>query len=111
MLVYFWRMSHDPAHIYWMQYGWTVFFDCGLLVPFMMLCLTIVFTREKERSFFDKQFLFLDAVFTGSLIIGIVLQYFNLIQHTYGYQICIAGIILATILITISALKHGYYTS
>lgn len=106
MLIYFFRMSHDPAGIYWQQYGWTLFFDCANILPLVLLSLLLVF--YDKRGLFDRQFLFIEAIFSISLMIAFVLQYCGMMKHTYGYQISICGIAITTFLIIFNILKHGY---
>lgn len=108
MLVYFWRMSHDPGHIYWHEYGWTVFYDSSLMVPLMLLCFLFATTRQEERCVFDNNFLLINGIFTLLLNIAVIAQKYNLIQHTYGLQVTIFGIIVTTIMIIITSVRHGY---
>lgn len=107
--LYFWRMSHDPKRVYWNNYIWTVFYDSSIMLPFILLSLVFALTREKERSIFDAQFLIIGAVFMAILNIAVIMQGYNLIAHTYGYQISILAIILLTFIIIISAYRHGFY--
>lgn len=107
--LYFWRMSHDPKQIYWNNYQWTVFYDTSIMLPFILLSAVFAFTREKERSIFDTQFLIIGSVFMLILNIAIIMQGYGLINHTYGYQIAIIAIILLTFIIIISAYRHEFY--
>lgn len=108
-LIYFWRMSHDPGQMYWHQFGWSVYFNCIMILPTMLLSVLFSFTSDCECSLFDIHFLTIEIIFSSSLFVAFILQYLNILQHTYGYQICIAGIISATFLIIFNSVKHGYY--
>jgi len=109
MLIYFWRMSHDtPELTYWNSYGWTVFYDSSLMIPLMLLSFLFARTRQEERCTFDNNFLIIIGFFTLILNIAVIAQKYSLIKHTYGLQLTIVGIIVATIMIVISATRHGY---
>ena len=58
---------------------------------------------------FDERFLLVGAIFMGILNIAVIAQKYNLIAHTYGYQISVLGVILITLMIVISAYRHGFY--
>lgn len=109
MLIYFWRMSHDPLHIYWVQYGWTVFYDTSMMLPLSLLALLLAITDEKDRCIFDKYFLITIGLYTFTINMAVIAQYYNLIARTHGLQISTGGLIVATVLIVITAYKHGYY--
>jgi hypothetical protein len=107
MLLYFWRMSNDPGGVHWRDYGWAVLFDCANILPLVLLSF-VFFFREKQ-AFFDKQFLLIEAIFSLSLFLVFVLQYWGLVQHTYGYQISISGVAVTTFLIIFNSIKYEYY--
>lgn len=104
-------MSHDPKKIYWNNYLWTVFYDTAIMLPFILLCAVFAFTREKERSMFDAQFLIIGGIFMLILNIAVVMQAYDIIGHTYGYQISVLGIIILTFIIVVSAYRHEFYKS
>lgn len=109
MLIYFWRMAHDPQEIYWHQYGWTVFYLSSFLIPLSILPIFLALTEEKQRCIFDKYFLFTIGIYTFTINMAVIAQYYNLIAKTYGLQVSTGGLIVATILIVVTAYKHGYY--
>ena len=109
MMIYFWRMSHDPTGVYWYQYGWTLFFDCANILPLILLSFLLVFSDK--RGLFDKQFLFIEATFSTSLFLAFIFQYIGLIKHTYGYQISIGGIAITTFFIIFNIIKYDYHKS
>jgi len=110
LLVYFWRMSNDtPTQTYWNNYHWTVFYDSSLMMPLTLFCLVFALTGEFERSIFDKQFLTINAIFTFGLNVAVIMQGYNIIEHTYGFQVAIVAMIITTIFIITSAARHGYF--
>lgn len=110
LLIYFLRMSHDPSGVYWHQYGWTILYDASIMLPLALLSLLFAFSEQKERCIFDKYFLIIIGMLTFTINIAVIAQYYNLIAHTYGLQISIVGIIVATFMISLSAYRHGYYS-
>ncbi len=115
MFIYFWRMSHDiindkyPKGYYYIMPGWATFYFTALMLPHMLLCFLFASSRQSERCIFDNNFLLIDALFTLSINIAIFMQMYNLIEHTYGLQITILGIIATTAMIAFSASRHGFY--
>lgn len=109
MLIYFIRMANDPDKIYWHQYGWTVFYLSCLLIPLSILPIFLAITDEKDRCIFDKYFLFTIGIYTFTINMAVIAQYYNLIAKTYGLSVSTGGLIVATVLIVFTAHRHGYY--
>jgi hypothetical protein len=109
MLLYFWRMAHDPDGTYWHNYGWTVLYDSAMMLPLCLLSLLFSVSTAEERGAFDKYFLFIIVLFTFTINMAVVAQYYNLIAHTYGLQVSIVGIIVATVMVLTSIFRHGTF--
>lgn len=105
--VYFWRMSNDPGQIYWKQFGWTVYFDCIMIMPLIILC--FIFAFNFPKSMFDKELLIVEGVFSLSLFCAFILQNYGCIEHTYGYQLSLAAVGCTTLFILINGYRGGYY--
>lgn len=102
-------MSNDPKGIYWHDYSWTVFFDTVMVIPTCLISFLFAFT--KQRSMFDKELLIVEGVFTLLLILAFNLQNFGYIEHTYGLELAIAGIVVTTFFIMTNGYKGGYYNN
>lgn len=111
MFVYFWRMSHDPLQKYWKDYSWTVFYDLCIMVPYGFICLICALYSEVERGRFDKYFLLVNSAFTLTLSLFVIMQKFNILEHTYGLQISSGGIGIALLMITVCLYRHGYFSN
>lgn len=107
LLFYFWRMSHDPNDVYWQDYGWTVYYNSIQNITLAAYLLT--FIKHGYPTSTEANFIWVDIFFTFTLIIATIMQYKNVLEHTYGYQISIICMIIATIMIAISFFRHGLH--
>lgn len=100
-------MSHDPNDVYWQDYGWTVYYNSIQNITLAAYLLT--FIKHGYPTSTEANFIWVDIFFTFTLIIATIMQYKNVLEHTYGYQISIICMIIATIMIAISFFRHGLH--
>lgn len=110
-LIYFIAVSKrlDPNRSNYNSNNWSTYYFTVTLLPLLLMCLLFAFTRERERSIHDRQFLLVEAIFCFSLILTVNLNNLKIISHTYGLIISMFGIIIATIIIVISMIRHGHF--
>ncbi len=64
---------------------------------------------ESKRGVYCNDFVKVDLIFTLALAATTLLQYYKLIEYTYGFQIAILGMIISTLLIFINGLRYGLF--
>lgn len=102
-------MKQHPAQ--WGEYVWSIYYTIITNLTIAAYCLLISMTTEYNRGEFAINFIALDAIFTVALTITIILQYYKIIKYTYGFQLCVLGMIITTIMIGISAIRYGTFKS
>lgn len=100
-------MSHDPNGVYWKDYGWTVYYNSTQNLT--ILGYLLAFIKFGYPTSTEANFIKVDIIFTFTLIIATIMQYKNVLEHTYGYQISIVCMIIATTMIAISFFRHGLH--
>lgn len=100
---------YDPNLVHYHSYGWGVFFHTTESIFLTAIAISWILIDKKSR--FDNWFLITWATFNFSLSFAYIIEYLNIIHHTYGFIIAIISMAFLLLIVFISGVRHGYFKS
>lgn len=98
---------YDPNLVHYNSYGWGVFFHCTESIFLTTIACAWVIIDKKGR--FDNWFLITWGAFNLSLTLAYIIEYLNIIHHTYGFIIATISMAILLFIVIISGFRHGYF--
>lgn len=102
-----WAYFYDPGKTHMYSGAWGTYFHCVQAFALFTFCMIFAYTGRK--SFFDKQFILIEAFYNLTLFFAYELNYKRILINNHSLMITGIAIALSTLLLMYSGIKHGYF--